>query len=120
MSTRIISWNTREIGADNDRLAITIGVDITEQRKAEEALIAYMTEMAMRMKQPVEIIRDNLRDVAGLMREGKITPEEVAMMLDGQVRNATQVAANVQEFQKAIVEKNRAIPEAYQKFLKGD
>ena len=42
------------------------------------------------------------------------------MLLDGQVRNATQVAANVQEFQKAIVEKNRTIPEAYRKFLEGD
>ena len=112
---RIISWNTREIGADDDRLAITIGVDITEQRKAEEALIAYMTEMAMRMKQPVEIIRDNLHDVADLIREEKITPEEAAMMLDGQVRNATQVAANMQEFQKAISREkpgnSRGLPE---------
>jgi hypothetical protein len=79
-----------------------------------------MTEMAMRIKQPVEIIRENLREVAELIRAGKITPEETSMMLDGQVRNATQIAANMQEFQKAIVEKNRAIPEAYRKFLEGD
>jgi PAS domain S-box-containing protein len=118
--TRIISWNTREIGSGTGRLAIAIGRDITEQKKAEEALVAYMTEMTMRMKQPVEIIRDNLRDVAGLMREGKITTEEAAMMLDGQVRNATQIAANVQEFQKAIAGKNQSIPEAYRKFLEGD
>ena len=116
---KVISWNTRQIigGAKH---VITIGVDITEQRKAEEALVAYMTEMAMRIKQPVEIIRENLRDVAELIRAGKITPEETAMLLDGQVRNAPQIAANVQEFQKAIFEKNRAIPEAYRKFLEGD
>jgi len=117
---RIISWNTREIGSGTGRLAIAIGRDITEQRKAEEALVAYMTEMAMRIKQPVGIIRDNLQDVAELIRAGKVTPEETTMLLDGQVRNATQVMANVQEFQKAIVEKNRAIPEAYRKFLEGD
>ncbi len=40
-------------------------------------------------------------------------------MLEGQVRNATQIAANVQEFQKAILEKNKEIPEAYRKFLEG-
>jgi hypothetical protein len=79
-----------------------------------------MTEMAMRIKQPVGIIRDNLQDIADLIRTGKVTPDETALLLDGQVRNATQVMANVQEFQKAIVEKNRAIPEAYRKFLEGD
>lgn len=118
--TRIISWNTREIGSGTGRLSIAIGRDITEQRKAEEALIAYMTEMAMRIRQPVGIIRDNLRDVSELIRAGKVTPEETALLLDGQVRNASQVMANVQEFQKAIVEQNRAIPEAYRKFLEGD
>jgi PAS domain S-box-containing protein len=117
---RVISWNTREIGTSTGRLSIAIGRDITKQRKAEEALIAYMTEMAMRIKQPVGIIRDNLQDIADLIRTGKVTPEDTALPLDGQVRNATQVMANVQEFQKAIVEKNRAIPEAYRKFLEGD
>ncbi|MCK9579302.1 MAG: PAS domain S-box protein [Methanoregula sp.] len=118
--TRVISWNTREIGAGTDRLAIAIGRDITEQRKAEMALVAYMTEMAMRIRQPIGIIRDNLRDVTELIRAKKISPEETALLLDGQVRNASQVMANVQEFQKAILEKNRAIPEAYRKFLEGD
>jgi len=116
---RIISWNTRQIEFSGGHHVIAIGVDITE-RKAEKALVAYMTEMAMRMKQPVEIIRDNLRDVAELIRMGKLTPEETAMLLDGQVRNATQITANVQEFQKAIAERNQYIPEAYREFLKGD
>jgi PAS domain S-box-containing protein len=117
---KIISWNTRQITFGSEEQVISIGVDITEQRKAEEALVAYMTEMAMRIKQPVEIISDNLRDVAGLLRAGKITLDEAAMLLDGQVRNATQIAANVQEFQKAIVDKDRTIPEIYRKFLEGE
>jgi PAS domain S-box-containing protein len=118
--SRVISWNTRQIRGDAQTHVITIGRDITEQKKAEEALIAYMTEMAMRIKQPVGIIRENLRDVADLIRTNKITPEETAMLLDGQVRNASQIEANMQEFQKAITGKNRAIPEAYRKFLEGD
>jgi PAS domain S-box-containing protein len=116
---RIISWNTRQIGEGGIYHEIAIGRDITEQRKAEEALVAYMTEMAMRIKQPVTIIGDNLKDTADLIRNGKLAPEEIARLLDTQVRNTTQVAANVQEFQSAIVEKNKTIPEAYRKFLEG-
>ena len=67
----------------------------------------------MRLKGPVEIIRDNLSDTAQLIRDGKLDCGEIAMVLDGQVRNAGQVASNVQEFQREISKKNRDIPEAY-------
>jgi PAS domain S-box-containing protein len=116
---RIISWNTRQIGGAGAYHEIAIGCDITAQRMAEEALVGYMAEMAMRIKQPVVIIRDNLKDAARMIREGKLEPEEIAMLLDSQVRNAAQVSENVDEFQKAIVEKNKEIPEAYRKFLGG-
>lgn len=117
--SRVISWNTRQINGDGGHHSIAIGRDITEQKKSEGALIAYMTEMAMRIRQPVGIIRDNLQDIAKLTRDGKITPDEIAMLLDAQVRNATQIGINVQDFQKAILEKNKEIPEAYRKFLEG-
>jgi len=118
-ASRVISWNTRQIGEDNQRYAIAIGRDITEQKKAEEALLAYMTEMAMRIQQPVGIVRDNLQDIAQLIRDGKLSKDEIAMLLDAQVRNAAQIGNNVQEFQKAILEENSEIPEAYRKFLEG-
>jgi PAS domain S-box-containing protein len=117
--SRVISWNTRQIRGDAQTHVITIGRDITEQKKAEEALIAYMTEMAMRIKQPVGIIRENLLDITQLIRDGKLSMDEIAMLLDAQIRNATQIGTNVVEFQKAILEKNREIPEAYRKFLEG-
>jgi PAS domain S-box-containing protein len=117
--TRVISWNTRRIQGDGQRHVIAIGRDITEQKRAEEALIAYMTEMAMRIRQPVGIIRENLTDITRLIRDGKLSQDEIAMLLDAQVRNASQIESNVQEFQKAILEKNQKIPEAYRKFLEG-
>ena len=79
-----------------------------------------MTEMAMRLKGPVEIIRDNLSDVAKLVRDGKLDPKDIALVLDGQVRNAGQVSKNVSEFQRAITERTKDIPEAYRKFLEGE
>lgn len=92
--------------------------DITDLMKAEE-LIAYMTEMAMRITQPVGIIRDNLQDIARLTRDGKLVSEEIGILLDTQVRNAAQIQTNVGEFQKSVVEKHQEIPEAYRKFLSG-
>jgi PAS domain S-box-containing protein len=118
-NNRIISWNTRQIATSGGRHSIAIGRDITEQKEAEETLIAYMSETAMRIRQPIGIIRDNLQDIAQLTRDGKISRDEIAMLLDAQIRNAAQIEANVQEFQKAVLDKNREIPDAYWKFLGG-
>jgi ABC-type Zn2+ transport system substrate-binding protein/surface adhesin len=41
------------------------------------------------------------------------------MVMEAQARNAAQIEANISEFQTAIVEKNRSIPEAYREFLEG-
>lgn len=116
---RIISWNTRQIGFGGVHLEIAIGRDITEQRKAEESLVAYMTEMTMRLKQPVGIISTTLLESAELIRQGILTQDEIITVLEGQARNATQIMANIQEFQTAIVERNQSIPELYRKFLEG-
>jgi hypothetical protein len=48
-----------------------------------------------------------------------LTYEEIITVLEGQARNATQIEANIREFQTAIVEQNRSIPETYRKFLEG-
>jgi len=106
-----------------DETGVVIGAvetleDITDLMKAEE-LIAYMTEMEMRITHPVGIIRENLQDIARLTRGGKLVPEEIGMLLDTQVRNAAQIQANVGEFQKSVMEKHQEIPEAYRKFLSG-
>ncbi len=78
-----------------------------------------MTEMTMRLKQPVGIISNSLLDSAQLVKEGMLTKEEIILVMEVQARNARQIEANIQEFQTAIVEKNRSIPEAYREFLKG-
>ena len=117
---KIISWNTRQTGMEGTRQDIAIGLDITARKRAEEALLSYMAEMAMRLKGPVEIIRINLTDIANLIRAGKLDPEEIALVLDSQARNADQVARNIREFQREVAQKNMDIPDAYRKFLEGE
>ncbi|MFA6332904.1 MAG: PAS domain S-box protein [Methanoregula sp.] len=116
---RFMSWNTRQIGSGGVYHKIAIGRDITGQRKAEESLVAYMTEMTMRLKQPVGIISNTLMESAQLVKEGMLTSDEIIMVLQVQARNTAKIAENLQEFQAAIVEKNRSIPDAYRKFLEG-
>jgi PAS domain S-box-containing protein len=117
----IISANSHQYF---DRKGNLIGVegifrDVTAQRKAELALIAYVTEMALRLNLPIGYIRDTLLDASRLLKNGTVTLEEMAIILDTQARNADQIARNLQDFQKSIAEKNEQIPEAYRKFLLG-
>ena len=115
----IISTNSHQYF---DRKGNRIGVegifrDVTAQRKAELALIAYVTEMALRLNHPIGYIRDTLLDSSRLLRNGTLTSEELSIILDTQARNADQIARNLRDFQKSIAEKNEQISEAYRKFL---
>jgi hypothetical protein len=116
---RIISWNTRQIGSDGIFHEIAIGRDITEQRQAEESLVAYMSEMTLRLKQPVGIVSSTLRESAQMIRNGLLTTEEITVLLEGQARNTAKIAENIQEFQTAIIERSQSIPDSYRKFLEG-
>jgi PAS domain S-box-containing protein len=114
---RILAWNTREIEGGTQKREIAIARDITEQRKAEQALVAYIGEMAMRLKQPVEIVRENLEDTVQMVKAGKLSQEEICIILETQVRNSSQILTNIVDFQQAIAEKDEQIPDAYRKFL---
>jgi signal transduction histidine kinase len=94
-----------------------IARDLSEQRKAERSLTAFVTEAALRLKNPVEIIRDNLEDICELWRADKINPADVIDLLEIQVRNANQIVDNLRELNTAIVEGSDAIPESYKRFL---
>jgi len=117
---KILSWNTRQTGDGEACQDIAIGLDVTVRKEAEAALTSYMAEMALRLKGPVEVIRDNLSDISHLLREGKLDPDDILLLLEVQVKNAQKIALNVQEFQRAIAEKHQEIPEAYRKFLAGE
>jgi PAS domain S-box-containing protein len=94
-----------------------IARNLSEQRKAERSLTAFITEAALRLKNPVEIIRDNLEDISELWKADKIDPGDVISLLEIQVRNANQIVENLRELNTAVVEGSDAIPESYKKFL---
>jgi PAS domain S-box-containing protein len=95
--------------------------DLSGQRRAERALVAYLTEAALRLRNPVAIIRDHLAQVITLVDEGEMTAEQALMLLRVQVSNATQILANIDDLNRMIAEETDDIPDAYRRFLmRGD
>ncbi|MDD1715436.1 MAG: PAS domain S-box protein, partial [Methanolinea sp.] len=114
---RIISWNTQEIPSRDGTRIIAVGWDVTDQKEAELALVSYMSEAAMRLKNPVEIIEDNLNDICALIRGQQIGIEDILSLLEIQARSAGRIVENLRELQSAIAEKSASVPDSYRAFL---
>ena len=96
----------------------TIARDLTKQRETEKALLAYIAETAMRLKNPVELIGDRLADIREQIQAGDVTPDELLLQLQIQIKNTEQIVSNLRELNMAISAGFTTIPEAYQKYLK--
>lgn len=105
-----------------DERGITTGIavimrDLTEIRRAERALLAYITEAALRLKNPIEIIARSLEEVTDLHMAGEIDDDELNTSIRIQVRHAEKVIENIRELQQSIVLELDEIPQSYRKFL---
>lgn len=81
-----------------------------------ESLIAYITECANRLRHPVEIVHDNLRELERQVeREGP--PDDLKIRLQLQVKNTEQIIGNLHEMNQAILADDNKIPEAYREFI---
>jgi PAS domain S-box-containing protein len=105
-----------------DRFGTVVGAavvvhDITEHKRALQTLIAYITESALRLKLPVELIAQHLIEVReqALIIEGR--GEDIALALTVQIKSAEQVVENLRDLNRAITEAFNEIPEAYRIFL---
>lgn len=96
----------------------TIARDLTKQRETEKALLAYITETAIRLKNPVELIGDRLSDIREQVMAGDVTPDELQLQLQLQIKNTEQIVSNLRELNMAISTGFTTIPEAYQNYLK--
>ncbi len=129
-------FNTFRIKKDGNRVEISLSLspildhhnniegiasiarDLTKQRETEKALLAYITETAMRLKNPVELIGDRLADIREQIMAGDATPDELILQLQLQIKNTEQIVSNLRELNMAIATGFTNIPEAYQKYLK--
>ena len=59
----------------------TIARDLTKQGETEKALISYIAETAMRLKNPVELISDRLSEIRDQVGAGDVSGEEIRLRL---------------------------------------
>jgi len=81
-----------------------------------EILISYITECANRLRHPIEIVHDNLRELEKQVEE-EGPPDDLKIRLQLQVKNTEQIIANLQDLNGAIVTDDKEIPEAYREFI---
>jgi hypothetical protein len=87
----------------------------TEQKRS--ALVAYISECTIRLKSPVELVRENLAGIISRLETGSIEEGEMKMALAVQIGHADQISANLHDLNEAIIAEQQDIPDAYRKFL---
>ena len=93
-------------------------IDITPLKDAENTLIAYIREAALRIRNPVELVRDNLDEIRDEVAAQPANYDHISMALTIQVKNIDNILKNMQELDRAIAEKRTEIPDAFREYMK--
>lgn len=95
--------------------ASVIGSAIYRQR-TDESLLAYIREGTIRLKQPVDILINNMNEInEDIINE--IPAELLKSKILIQKKTLEQILENLRDLNKAIVEKQKDIPKAYREFF---
>jgi PAS domain S-box-containing protein len=100
----------------NRKCLIESFIDITPVKEAQLALLAYVREATLRTRNPVEQVRDNLREIKETLMAGEITPEVAATTLSVQEKHMDDILHNLQELEQAVAEKRTEIPDALREY----
>jgi two-component sensor histidine kinase len=98
--------------------------DISERVRSQQALkesndrnLVFIKEAAMRLKNPMEVVGENLALVIEEMESGEAECHDVMLQLKIQIRSLEQIRQNIIELNKAIVDRSGDISEPVKKFL---
>lgn len=93
-------------------------IDITDLKDAETTLLAYLREATLRIRNPVELVRDNLGELNEVLEGQDKNPEYVKTSLAIQQKNMEDILENLREIERAVAEKRTEIPEALREYLR--
>jgi len=100
--------------------------DISLRKQSEKALIesndrflVFIKEAAMRLKNPLEVVEENLAIVVNDIEPGESEPNNVSLQLRIQIKNLEQIRKNIIELNIAIVDRSGEMSEASKQFLTG-
>lgn len=104
------------------RVIIESFIDIRDQKKAEDrryALIGYIDETVMRVREPLVLVQKNLAEIAARPDITAGTRDMLQEELKVEANRLGQIIENLLEIQRAIAEERMEIPESYKAFIKG-
>jgi PAS domain S-box-containing protein len=93
-------------------------IDVSPIKDAENTLIAYIREAALRIRNPIELVRDNLHDIGDDFAEQRADPTYILTALAIQEKNMDEILKNLQDLDRAIAEKRTEIPDALREYMK--
>lgn len=88
-----------------------------ERERKHRALIGFVTEVALRIKTPVGVIRENLDDICHSIDAGEMSMEEVHLALQVQSTHAEKILATLRELNQGVVDEQQDIPDSYADLL---
>jgi PAS domain S-box-containing protein len=95
----------------------TIARDITQRKEAERALLAFINEAAMRLRHPVEIVHDQLKEIQQQVAKGEVSNDDLKVLLSVQIRNTEQIIENLNYLNRAILQGKKDIPDSQWRYL---
>ncbi len=88
-------------------------------RESNDRFLAFIKEAAMRLKNPLEVVEENLVIVVNDFEHGDSEPKNVSLQLRIQIKNLEQIRKNIIELNQAIVDRSGEMSEASKQFLTG-
>jgi len=109
--------SARVMESNGTNLLLENMIDISPVKAAEEALIAYIREAALRVKNPVELVRDDLAGIRARLAADAITRDSLILEIQVLEKNIEGIQQNLRELDRAIAEQRTEIPDALKEYL---
>ncbi|MBP2132628.1 PAS domain S-box-containing protein [Methanomicrobium sp. W14] len=90
-----------------------IATDISREKEMFKTMINYISEAAMRLKTPAEMVRMNLLNIIDHVKNDTISKENLVLNLSIQMKSTEQIVHNLRELNQAIIGSYEEIPEEY-------
>ncbi|WP_187287586.1 PAS domain S-box protein [Methanolacinia petrolearia] len=93
-------------------------IDITALKDAENILLAYLREATLRIRNPLELVRENLIELQKEQEDRETNPAYITTAIAVQQKNIEGILGNLREIERAVAENRTEIPDALREYLK--
>jgi hypothetical protein len=90
---------------------------LEEKERKHRTMVAFISEVALRIRTPILLVQENLRDACMAAETGEMEKEDVLDLLKVQISHAESVLATLRELNQGVIEEEQDIPGPYKDFL---